>query len=179
MERIARRASVNKAALYYHVGGKEVLFGRVLMDVFPDIRELISGELDEAEGAIERMTAYIRMLANIISVRESASNILLSEMARGFKSMPQEVVVRVRELYFIYQTIITEGKDEGVFSKDFHPNVGHAMAMGGLLIIKAGRGILNIQAGSGFSYQPQMFGSSYDELTEEVIKGQLSAMVVK
>ncbi len=40
-ERIARRAGVNKAALYYHLGGKETLYNAVLKEVFSGLGESI------------------------------------------------------------------------------------------------------------------------------------------
>ncbi len=181
MERIARRAGVNKASLYYHVGGKEALYKKVLMDILPDFKGSMTDELEAAQGAKERMAVFIRMLANAIALRESISKIMLSELARGFKSMPQEVVIRLKELFSIFQGIAIEGKEAGVFRSDYNPHVGHAMAMGGFLLIsagRAGRGIRDIQADPGFSYQPQVLRSSYSELAEEVLKNILGAMVI-
>lgn len=180
MERIARRAGVNKASLYYHVGGKEALYKKVLMDILPDFKGSLTDELEAAQGAKERMAVFIRMLAHTIALRDSISKILLSELARGFKSMPEEAVIRLKGLFAIYQGIVREGKEAGVFRSDYNPHVGHAMAMGGLLLISAGRagiGMQDIQAGPGFSYLPQVLRSSYGELAEEVLKNMLGAMV--
>ncbi len=177
MERIARRAGANKASLYYHVGGKQALYKKVLMDILPDFKEFLTDELEAVQGAKERMAVFIRMLAHTIALRESISKILLSELARGFKSMPEEAVIRLKGLFAIYQGIVREGKEAGVFRSDFNPHVGHAMTMGGLLHLKSGGGMQDIQAGPGFSYQPQVLRSSYGELAEEVLKNMLGAMV--
>ncbi|HEB02364.1 MAG TPA: TetR/AcrR family transcriptional regulator [Nitrospirae bacterium] len=180
MERIARRAGVNKASLYYHVGGKQALYKKVLMDILPDLKGSMTDELEAAQGARERMAVFIRMLADTIALRESISKILLSELARGFKSMPQEVVIRLKGLFSIFRGIVIEGKEAGVFRSDYNPHVGHAMAMGGFLLIsagRAGRGIQDIQADPGFSYQPPVLSSSCGELAEEVLRYMLVAMV--
>ncbi len=179
MERIARRAGVNKASLYYHVGGKEALYKKVLMDILPDFKGSLTDELEAVQGAKERMAVFIRMLAHTIALRDSISKILLSELARGFKSMPEEAVIRLKGLFAIYQGIVREGKEAGVFRGDYNSQVGHAMAMGGFLLIsagRAGRGIQDIQAGPGFSYQPQVLVASPGELAEKVLKNMLGAM---
>ena len=46
IDAIAARAAVNKAMIYYHIGDKKALYGRVLHDVFRNTADRLTEAVD-------------------------------------------------------------------------------------------------------------------------------------
>lgn len=69
VDRIAKRAKVNKAMIYYHFKGKEKLYEKVLRDTAQGIREYIGAkmktEVSSVEDVLEILGFFIEYLHNI------------------------------------------------------------------------------------------------------------------
>ena len=57
MDRIAELAEVNKATIYYHIGGKRKLFNAVLHDVFAGIADEGASRVQQSSGVRAQMRA--------------------------------------------------------------------------------------------------------------------------
>lgn len=176
MEIIARRAGVNKAALYYHVGDKSALYRKVLEDVFSVLASDIHMALESAHGPEERLRVFITNLAGIVLGRKQFSLIVLREIASGFNNFPPDIVTRIDAMLTIYLDIVKEGKLAGVFREDFNPVVGHAMIIGSLHILNASGQIADRLSGSQFSYSLNNLRPSEEEISGEICRNVLAAI---
>src|ERR1700745_252069 len=83
VDRIARRARVNKAMLYYHFGSKQRLYRTLLADTFTALALAIAAVAaspatppEKLDGAVSAMSAFVRTHAFFPSI-------MLREVAEG------------------------------------------------------------------------------------------------
>jgi AcrR family transcriptional regulator len=176
MDRIARRARVNKAALYYHVGDKDALYGAVLRDVFSDISSELERSLESAGPPREKLRAFVSSIASIIAGRKYFSMIVLRELASGFGNMPREVMGTIDSILSMYLDIVNSGKEAGEFRQDFNPMVGYAMILGCLHFLKAGWNIAEGLSDTEFSYRASVNRPGPEVVAEELTRNLLAAI---
>src|SRR5512136_2470948 len=77
VDEIARRAGVNKAMLYYHVGDKAALFGEVVSASVGRIAEAVASALAETDEPCERLRAIPRAFASAVRERPFLPQLML------------------------------------------------------------------------------------------------------
>ncbi len=140
IDEIARRAGVNKAAIYYHVGDKEALYGRVLHDVFAEAYGRVRRDVDAAPSPEEKLRAYIRNVARTVEGNPHMPRILLREVAGGGIHFPESVVREMAALIQILSEVLAEGRETGVFGPAI-PVVIHMMIIGTTVMVRASKPI--------------------------------------
>ncbi|MFA5182822.1 MAG: TetR/AcrR family transcriptional regulator [Syntrophales bacterium] len=136
MDVIAKRAGVNKAMIYYHIGDKEVLYAEVLHNAIGHLADSISGRIEAASTPEEKLLAYIRGFAGAVEGNPRMGPILLREVASGGQNLPELVVKDFARLIAIVTSIIEEGKNKGAFV-DVTPFILHMMVAGAIVLYKA------------------------------------------
>ena len=97
MDAIARRAGVNKASIYYHLGGKDALYERVLVDAVRRACAILSARLDESLEPRGRIRAAVFAVLEWYRAVPHLGPIMLREMASGGAGMSEKVMTEVRE----------------------------------------------------------------------------------
>jgi len=136
MDAIARRAGVNKAMIYYHIGAKEALYTTVLHNAIGHVADTISIGIEAGASPEEKLRAYIRGFAGAVEGNARMGPILLREVASGGRNLPDLVVQDLGRIIAIITAILEEGKERG----DFHPTtpfILHMMVAGSLVLYKA------------------------------------------
>jgi AcrR family transcriptional regulator len=138
LSHVAREAQVSKALILWHFDSKEKLFqaalGRTLEPYFINVDDL-SG-LDEGEQIGRLIDAFYEFVRdNVYSVR-----FLFSLMIRG-EGKPDEVVMRLAELYEVFRSLLTDiierGRRSGRFHSAVNPRLDASLilaSLGGILI---------------------------------------------
>jgi AcrR family transcriptional regulator len=132
MDRIAELAGVNKATIYYHVGGKKALYHAVLDRVFANLTEGMRERVTGAGPASGRMRGLLESVARIVLERKYFSAIVVRELPSGFREFPPRIVERINALQDMYVALVEEGKADGSFAPGFQPFIGFMMFIGGL-----------------------------------------------
>jgi len=132
MDTIARRAGVNKATIYYHIGDKQALYAEVLHDVFGDALARIAANLQQAKGPVEKLKIYIRNISETQTAHPHLAPIMLREVASGGTSFPEVVARDIALIFAQLADILEEGNRQGLFVQTA-PFIVHLMIVGTFL----------------------------------------------
>jgi len=135
VDEIARRADLNKATLYYHIGDKKALYAEVLHDLFSTaMTEGLAG-IDCIEDPGKKLSAYIQGIARSMEQSPNLAPIMTREIASGARYLPEVVAHDLSQLIKILTGIMEAGAEEGVFIKTI-PFIIHMMVAGAFLLYK-------------------------------------------
>lgn len=136
VDAIARRAGVNKAALYYHIGDKKALYAEVIHSVIGSAASRLSQGLEKASTPEDKMRTYIRTLARTFDENPQMPRIMMRELASGGQNLPGVFFQDLFALFGTLSAIMEEGRDLGVFEETL-PFIVHSMAIGATVVCKA------------------------------------------
>ena len=134
VDEIARRAGVNKAMLYYHVGDKAALFGEVVSTNVATIAHAVTAALAETDDPRERLRAIPRAFARTLRQRPFLPQLMLREVAAGGPNLPSGAVEQIAEIMGMTKAVLEEGLANGVFRR-VDPFITHLMLVGSLMFM--------------------------------------------
>lgn len=114
VDSIARRAGVNKAMLYYRVGGKSDLYREVFLRAQEELHRGLSAAVSETRGAGESLKAYVTQFMDFAAGHPEMPSIMLREIAGGFETVPDETLAGLRAILGLLGGILEAGRKEGV-----------------------------------------------------------------
>jgi AcrR family transcriptional regulator len=136
VDRIASRARLNKAMLYYHFASKAALFRLVLTDVFAGAAEAVS-EARRAERAPDRqLCAFIAALSESAVSQPHFPTMWMREIAEGGRHLDATVVAPMRRVLDTLAAILDDGRRAGVF-RPMHPLIAQLGIVAPLLFFAA------------------------------------------
>jgi AcrR family transcriptional regulator len=136
VHRIAARARVNKAMLYYHFTNKAALYRQVLADVFGAAADAVEQAANGDTDPERRLRAFISAVANSAISRPYFPSIWLREMAEGGRHLDDQVVAEMRRVIESLIAILAAGRKAGRF-RDVPPLVAQMGIVGPLLLFAA------------------------------------------
>jgi TetR/AcrR family transcriptional regulator len=136
VDEIARRAGVNKATIYYHIGNKETLYAEVIHGIIGNIADMIAVGIQEAQSPEEKLRTYIRNIARSIDQNPQIPPIMMREIASGGQNFPEVVAKDVARIIGIVTDILDEGFEKGVFIET-NPFILHMMVIGAVMFYQA------------------------------------------
>src|SRR5262245_51071944 len=98
VDRIARRARVNKAMLYYHFKSKAGLYLTILREQFAALGEAVAAARVPGMPADEQLEHFIDAIAKEADARPHFPPIWLREIAEGGRHIDETVVVALRRV---------------------------------------------------------------------------------
>ncbi len=136
VDRIAARARVNKAMVYYHFRHKAALYQEILRDVFGGVAAAV--EAARADGATPecQLRAFIVVIAEIAVGWPDFPQIWLREMAEGGRHVDGAVMAEMGRVVDTLAAILADGHRDGVF-RPAPPFVAHLNIVAPLLLFAA------------------------------------------
>jgi TetR/AcrR family transcriptional regulator len=136
VDEIARRAGVNKATIYYHIGNKQTLYAQVIHSVIGHIADAIVHGMQEARSPEEKVRTYVRSIVRAIAENPQMPPIMMREMASRGQTFPKVVADDFIRIIGIVTDILDEGVKKGVFIRT-NPFVLHMMVIGTVMFYQA------------------------------------------
>lgn len=141
VDEIARRADVNKASLYYHIGDKKALYAEVLHNVVGATAQKLSEDIAHVSDPEDKLRTYIRSFTAAINRNPQMPRIMMREIASGGENLPEVFFDDLAVIIATVTGILAEGVKTGVFVET-NPVLIHIMIMGALIILKVSAPIL-------------------------------------
>ncbi|MEO7192980.1 MAG: TetR/AcrR family transcriptional regulator [Vicinamibacterales bacterium] len=136
VDRIAARARINKAMLYYHFHNKADLYRAILAELFRTMAEAVTRACDAALTPEAQLRLFIRTIAAEMAARPHYPAIWLREMAEGGRHVDAPIVGELRSVLDVLARILQRGRKEGVFG-GAHPVITQMGIVGPLLLFAA------------------------------------------
>ena len=141
VERIAARAGVNKAMLYYHYRNKRALYVAVLRDVFRAVGARARAIADGPGTAQEKIDRWIATIVEEAAARPWFPPMMLRELASGAPRFDPDTFALMNAVYLAVRDIIVQGQQEKQF-RDVDPLLAHMTIMPPILIFFARQRVL-------------------------------------
>ena len=172
MDEIANRASINKAALYYHIGGKKKLYDFALTQLLGESVERIIQNVQEASTPEEKLRRYIHTLAENISQNPAIAPIMLREIAVSGKNFSLTFLTTLLRLLATLTEIFDDGEQQGIFVP-IPPLIVHFMIVGTVLLFRVKETLTtqNTTLAEALKLAEHQFaGQATDELGQLIMK---------
>jgi AcrR family transcriptional regulator len=115
VDRIAARARINKAMLYYHFQSKAALYREILRLMFETIAAAVSAVRAKGGPADDQIRGFIEAIAAAAETSPHFPSMWLREIAEGGRHLDDSIVVEMRRVIETLGAILQEGRRAGLF----------------------------------------------------------------
>ena len=115
VDRIATRARVNKAMLYYHFHSKTALYQTILLDQFGRVASAVAAVPEKGGAPEAQLHAFIQAVAEEVLRRPLFPPLWLREVADGGRHLSPAIVGELRRIVETLAIILERGRATGVF----------------------------------------------------------------
>jgi AcrR family transcriptional regulator len=136
MDRIARRARVNKAMIYYHFPNKRALYTCIIRDVFAPIAERTRAAVAEPAPPDQQLERLIEAIVTSIDESSQFLPIFLREIADGGAHLGPDELGLIAGLFATVRGVIADGCRLQIF-QPVHPALAHFTIIAPLLMFRA------------------------------------------
>lgn len=133
VDAIARRAGVNKAGLYYHVGTKKKLYEAVLLRLFAQVAATLERAVPAGIDPLDGFSALAGALAELFTRLPMLPRIMAMEMASGGVTMPEAAMQEFRRIFGVTLGLLARGRERGQL-RPAEPVFVHMTLIGTLVV---------------------------------------------
>ena len=116
VDRIAARARINKAMLYYHFKSKAALYREILRQMFATIADSVTAVRAQGGPADRQIRAFIEAIARGAETAPHFPAMWLREIAEGGRHLDDSIVVEMRRVIEALGAILRDGHRAGLFA---------------------------------------------------------------
>ena len=155
VDRIAARARVNKAMLYYHYGSKRAVYEETLRDMFRAVAGRTRQIADSDGTAIEKLDRWIASIVEEGASRPWFPPIMLREIASGAPHLSPDTLGMMNGVFATIRDIVAQGQRERVFRPDADPLLTHLTILPPILIFLARMRVLTTNKAAQGVFAPR------------------------
>ena len=134
VDRIARRARVNKALIYYYFANKRGLYHEILHTTLQGLVAPLRLVVDGKGDANAKLAVYVDTLVEHLHSHPHLPPIMLRELADGGRHLDVGTLRQMLTLPPLLFQLVGQGQDEGVFGP-FDPLMLHFVLMGTAMLM--------------------------------------------
>ncbi len=120
VDRIARRARVNKAMLYYHFGSKRRLYRALLANTFSQLAREIGAVAASGRTPVAKLDEAVSAMSAFVDAHRFFPAIMLREIAEGGAHLDVDTLRALASVPRAFGQILADGIQAGVFRR-MHP----------------------------------------------------------
>lgn len=128
VDRVASKAGINKAMIYYHFRNKLGVYTEVLRDMFLALATRARALADGPGSPFDKMDAWVVAIVEEASARPWFPPIMMREIAAGFPNLDPETLSMMQSVFAAVRDIVVEGQQDGSF-RDADPLLTHLTIM--------------------------------------------------
>jgi len=136
VDRIARRARVNKAMIYYHFDSKLALYTEILRQVYLSVGDRVVSIAARHVSAGAKLDAVVDTLVNAVDDHPHFLPILLRELAEGGAHLGGDTLQLMSRIFGLVSGIIADGVRDREFAP-VHPALAYFSMVGPLVMFRA------------------------------------------
>lgn len=172
VDEIARRADVNKAMLYYHVGDKAALYGAVIDDILTRAHADVTAAVAAAPTPREQVRAIQRAFLATFQRAPQYPALILREIASGGAHIPPRALGTMASLVAVTTAVVEKGRATGAL-RGVHPLLVHLTLVGTAMFLSRAQLLAARMADVGITppATPEDLDGLVDQLGELVLDG--------
>ncbi len=138
VDRIAQKAKINKAMIYYHFKSKEDLYESLLTDFYSQIFPRIVEKIPRDVGPAEKLEAMVTYFVDLIrGLDQDFVRVMLWELSSGGKFFKKLMLPRVIiPMMGVVQELFNDGMQQGTFKK-IVPHLTFIQILGSIVFTNA------------------------------------------
>jgi TetR/AcrR family transcriptional regulator len=136
VDRIARRARVNKAMIYYHFPNKRALYTAIVRDHFLPVKETLNAIAARPGAPAQRLDELIDALVRAIDGSKHFLPIFLREIADGGVHLGADELALIAGVFATVRAVIVEGTEQRAFQA-VHPGLAHFTLIAPVVMFRA------------------------------------------
>jgi TetR/AcrR family transcriptional regulator len=136
VDRIARRARVNKALLYYYFGSKLALYREVVAVGIQALAERLAVVAHADARADAKIQRWVEELSAFLADHPAVTPLMLRELADGGRHFDAATLRRLVSILPMVVGIVKQGRDEGTFGST-DPLSLHFVILGSTMLFNA------------------------------------------
>ena len=140
VDRIARRARVNKAMLYYHFGSKRTLYRTLLRQIFSSAAERLRTIAESVAPAEQKIDRVIAAMAEFMAEHAFFPAIMLREVAEGGAHLDRDTLQALAAVPLAVGAIVQQGIADGHLRR-VHPIAAYFTMFAPIVMYLAGEPI--------------------------------------
>jgi len=117
VDRIARRAHVNKAMLYYHFRSKQHLYRTLLRRMFTLAAARLQAIAESAASPADKVAGALAAMAAFIEEHAPFPRIMLREVAEGGVHLDRDTLTALAAVPRAFGAIVHQGVESGAFRR--------------------------------------------------------------
>jgi AcrR family transcriptional regulator len=136
LERIARRARLTKAMIYYHFKSKDALYREIIRSTFETVGARLGAIRSSVASPPDKLAAFVAGFVEEAVQRPHFPRMVMREMSESGRHFDRDTArawVTVPEAFF---GILQEGVEQGVF-RPVHPLLGFLASIGPVVLLLA------------------------------------------
>lgn len=136
VDRIAARARLNKAMLYYHFHNKASLYREILSDMFGALAARVEGVQRDGVDPVEQIRRFVQAVAAESAARPHFPPMWMREMAESGRHLDEHVLANAMRVLRVLAAILADGHERGLF-RAVHPFVVHMSIVAPIVLFGA------------------------------------------
>ncbi len=138
VDRIAQKAKINKAMIYYHFKSKEDLYESILTEFYREIVPGVTADLPKDKGPDVQLEAIVTFFIDFIGgVDQDLIRMMLRELSSGGKYFKKLMLPNVIiPMMGVVQELFTAGMKQGTFKK-IVPHLTFIQMLGSIVFTNA------------------------------------------